>query len=363
MAHHEGDLDADDELDDARSGSDEPPLDADASDAGEPLEVREFIHRGPVQRLDQFLASNLPGRSRSYLKRLIESGYVDLFPPGDRQIKPSLPVRDGVRVELHIPPPLKVTLAPEPIPLEILYQDEHLAVINKQAGLTVHPAPHQPTGTLVNALLYWLDDLSGIAGVERPGIVHRLDKETSGVLLVAKNDVAHQSLARQFKERHVHKTYLAITRGKPRQWEGRIDLPLGRQLNHSIKITTFPPGTTRGRPSITDYRVLETFEGFALVECYPQTGRTHQIRVHLRSQGLPIACDKLYGREKAVWLSSLRNQPRPVDEPPILARHALHAAGISFQHPVTLEEVQFQAPLPEDLLDTLHALQTHRSPR
>ncbi len=357
--------DGGDELSDGDSAFErpEPEVGDQGGSDGEPEPTRYvFVNEGSTRRLDVFLQERLPDHSRSYLKRLIDTGYASLQPGGARDPKPSLPVRHGVTVELVIPPPLKVTLRPEPIPLDFIYQDEHLAVINKPAGLTVHPAPHQPGGTLVNALLHCLEgELSGIAGVERPGIVHRLDKETSGALIVAKNDVAHRSLAAQFKERQVHKTYLAIARGKPRDWEGRIDFPLGRSPSHSKKIAVYRPG--EGRAAITDYRVLEVFDGYTLIECYPLTGRTHQIRVHLQASGLPISCDKLYSREKAIYVSNLRGLSRPKSEAPILERHALHAASICFRHPVFREEVSFQAPLATDMLAFLHALQRYRSPR
>jgi 23S rRNA pseudouridine1911/1915/1917 synthase len=209
--------------------------------------------------------------------------------------------------------------------------------------------------------MYWLDDLSGIAGVERPGIVHRLDKETTGVIVVAKHDVAHQSLSHQFRERQVHKTYLAISRGKPMQDEGRMSFPLGRSLTHRKKQTVRNDG--RGRAALTDYRVLETFDGYCLIECYPTTGRTHQIRVHLGTIHLPVACDKLYGREREIHLCQLERKRRPADSQPIMSRHALHAASISFCHPVSREEVSFSAPLHDDMLGLLHALQRYRSPR
>ena len=313
------------------------------------------------ERLDVFIASRLPDYSRAYLQRLIETGYVTFEPPAYKEPKPSLKIRAGQSVRVVIPPPLKVRLRPEAISLEILYEDEALAVVNKPAGLSVHPAPDQLGSTLVNALLYWIRDLSGIAGVERPGIVHRLDKETSGVLVVAKNDRAHHGLAAQFKERTIHKRYQTIVRGEPQQWEGRIDASLGRSPTHSKKMVVRPPG--RGRSAITDYRVLEIFKGYALLECYPVTGRTHQIRVHLASIRLPVAADKLYGRERRILLSDLCPKRRKPDQKLIIERHALHAAGVTFRHPITQEEMTFTAPLEDDMLNLLRTLQTHRSRR
>ena len=312
-------------------------------------------------RLDVFLTSQLPEYSRAYLQRLIDTGYVSFEPPAGKEAKRALKVFPGQTVRVVVPPPLKARLKPEEIPLEFLYEDEHLAVVNKPAGISVHPAADQVGSTLVNALLYWIKDLSSIAGVERPGIVHRLDKETSGVLIVAKNDRAHLSLSAQFKHRKIHKRYIALVRGKPQHWEGRIDFPLGKSRSHSKKMVVRTNGT--GRTAITDYRVLEIFDGYALVECYPLTGRTHQIRVHFTSLQLPVASDKLYGRERKVYLSDLRSKNRKSEEKPIIERQALHAASITFRHPVSQEEVSFNAPLADDMLRLLHALQTHRSPR
>ena len=322
--------------------------------------VFELVNDGQSRRLDQFLTERLPQYSRAYLQKLIEEGYVTV--PGlQRDVKSSTRIPRGTAVRCNVPPPRKPDMRPREIPLEILYQDEHLAVINKPAGLAVHPAPSQVGDTLVNALLYWLDDLSGIGGEERPGIVHRLDKETSGVLLVAKHDFAHRALALQFKERTIHKTYIAISRGEPRRWEGRMDYSLGRSYTHSKKQMVRMDGT--GREAITDYQVLEAFRGYCLLELYPKTGRTHQIRVHLASESLPIVCDKLYGRDKRVFLSDLRGRTREPEEKPLLERHALHAASISFLHPLTREEMVFAAGLPSDMHRLLKSLESYRSLR
>lgn len=321
--------------------------------------VFRFENDGESQRLDIFVSSRLEDYSRAYLQRLIETGYVTLEPPRNRTPRPSTKVSTGQGVRVVIPPPLKLRLQPEPIPLEILYEDEWLAVVNKPAGLAVHPAPDQLGSTLVNALLYWLEGLSGIAGVERPGIVHRLDRETSGLLVVAKNDRAHHGLAAQFKERKIHKCYIAIVRGEPGHWEGRIDAAIGRSRTNNKKMETRFRGP--GRSAVTDYRVLEIFKGYAILECYPMTGRTHQIRVHLASIRLPVAADKLYGREKRILLSNLTRKRRESNEEPIIQRHALHAAGLGFRHPLTQEEMTFSAPLEDDMVNLLKALQTYRS--
>jgi len=302
----------------------------------------------------------MPGHSRAFLQRLIAEGHV-LVSPCSRDVKSALKVHRGVVVRVEIPGPRKTDLTPQDIPIEVFYEDEHLAVIDKPAGLAVHPAPDQPTHTLVNALLFKLRDLSSIGGEERPGIVHRLDKETSGVLVVAKNDFAHRVISTQFKERIVRKTYLAIVRGEPEAWEGRIDKPLGRSYTHTKKQMVRMDDS--GREAVTDYRVLEKYKGYALIECYPHTGRTHQIRVHFASLRLPVACDKLYGREKRIFLSDIRETSAEADEHALMERHALHAAGITFRHPVTREEMSFSSHLHADMHALLKALERHRSYR
>ncbi len=338
-------------------GSESAPAGGETPEA---IRTYELVNSGSAVRVDQFLADQLPQHSRAHLQKLIEEGYVAI-PALRRDVKPSTKVPSGYEVHCTVPPPRKPDLTAKEIPLEILFEDEHLAVIDKPAGLAVHPAPSQTGPTLVNALLYWLDDLSGIGGEERPGIVHRLDKETSGVLLVAKSDFSHRALSLQFKERTVHKTYLAIARGVPERWEGRIDYALGRSYTHSKKQMIRTDGT--GREALTDYRVLEAFDGYALVELYPKSGRTHQIRVHLASLHLPVAADKLYGREKQIYRTDLQRRGRESNEEPLIARQALHAASISFRHPLTRDEMTFSAPLHRDMLDLLHALHQYRARR
>jgi len=319
--------------------------------------VFKFHNDGQPKRLDLFLCEKIPDYSRSLLQKLIDEGHVTMDPT-PRTVKRSLKVPAGASVQVVVPPPRKLNLAPVDIPIRIIYQDPQIAVIDKPANLAVHPSANQTCNTLVNALLHHLSDLSSIGGVERPGIVHRLDRETSGVLVVAKNDFAHNALARQFKERIVHKTYIAIVRGEPVEWEGRVDMPLGRSHTHTKKQMVRKHGT--GKEAVTDYRVLEKYRGYALLEVYPHTGRTHQIRVHLLSLRLPIACDKLYGREKRIYLSDLCEVPRGDDEVPLLERQALHAVSISLRHPVTREEMVFSAGLHPDMLQLLKALERHR---
>jgi 23S rRNA pseudouridine1911/1915/1917 synthase len=282
-------------------------------------------------RLDQFLAKRLPEFSRSRLQRLIRTGFVRL---NNAITRPRQVVRDGDRIELAEPPLEKIETLPEQIPLEVLFEDDDLIVINKPAGLVVHPGAGHREHTLVNALLNHCTTLSGIGGKERPGIVHRLDKETSGCLVAAKNDLAHQALSKQFAERTVEKMYLALVAGKLRKVTGVIDEKIGRHPVHRQRMTATASG---GRPAKTAYRVVRSSECASLVECRLYSGRTHQIRVHLHHLGHPVLGDKLYASRLA------RDFPRQM----------LHAWKLGFQHPRTQEWKSFEAPLPDDFNDAL----------
>ncbi|MFV0416119.1 MAG: RluA family pseudouridine synthase [Chthoniobacterales bacterium] len=279
------------------------------------------------QRLDHCLSRSFPDISRSRLQQRIRRHAIRL---NGAPAKPSdiLSAGDEITMDPEAEP-VSVGLTPEDIPLEILFEDSDLLVIDKPAGMVVHPGAGNLTGTLVHAVLHHCDDLSGIGGEERPGIVHRLDKETSGCLIIAKNDLAHQNLARQFADRTIKKTYLAITDGAPRRMEDTLHTLIGRHRVHRQKMSVVPDGG-RGREAVTWYRVLEkNSAGAALVACCPKTGRTHQIRVHLRHLGTPIAGDSVYGK-RGKW-----------------DRHLLHAWQISFTHPVTKKTMYFTAPVPE----------------
>ncbi len=338
-----------------------PPTPQASEPSGEHQElVLEFRHHAERQRLDLFLCSQLPGRSRAFIQKLIEEKNVSIEgEQGPRGLKASFLVPPGAVVRVTIPPPRKLDLEPRDIPIEILYQDPDVVVVNKPPGLVVHPSPNQDENTLVHALLFHLKDLSGIGGEERPGIVHRLDRDTSGVLLVAKTDRAHHQLSTQFKSRTIQKTYWAIVRGEPLAAEGRLDLPIGRSYYHRKKMMV---RADRGsREAVTDYRVLESFDGYALVEVQPKTGRTHQIRVHMAKIRLPVACDSLYGKEKRILHSEITRGPREALEEPVIARQALHARSIEFVHPVGGERLRFEAPLPADMARLLDDLRAHRA--
>jgi 23S rRNA pseudouridine1911/1915/1917 synthase len=284
------------------------------------------------ERLDVFVARLMPDLTRSRVKKLIDEGHVRV---DDEHAKAGVRLEPGQRVIVDVPAPSASSAEAEEISLDILYEDEDIVVVNKPAGMTVHPAPGHAAHTLVNAILAHCTDLSGIGGVQRPGIVHRLDRDTSGVILVAKNDAAHNALARQLKERSVEKTYLALVEGTPKPAEGVIDAPIARDPRNRQRMAI----VEGGRESITAYRVVERFAGYALVEARPKTGRTHQIRVHLAAIGHPIAGDRVYGHGS-------RDIPRQF----------LHASRVVFTHPRTGERVEFEAPLPPDLAAILARL-------
>jgi len=284
-------------------------------------------------RLDQFLAKQAPQYSRSRLQQLIRGGFVRL---NGASTRPREIVRAGDKIDLIEPPPEKIETRPEPIPLNILFEDEDLLVINKEAGMTVHPGAGQREGTLVNALLSHCDTLSGIGGKERPGIVHRLDKETSGCLVVAKNDRAHQELSKQFAARTVQKIYLALVAGKLRKPAGTIEENIARHPVHRQRMRVT---SVRGRTAKTEYRVIRASDEASLIECRLHTGRTHQVRVHLHHLGHPILGDKLYASRLA------KN----------FTRQMLHAWKLGFQHPRTAAWKYFEAPLPADFNDAIAA--------
>jgi len=282
------------------------------------------------QRLDRFLQMQMPERSRAFLQKLIEQGRVTV---NGQPSKASYKVRVGDGVEVEIPPPRPLATQPEAIPLDVLYEDEDLIVVNKPAGMVVHPAAGNYEHTLVNALLHHCRGrLSGIGGVERPGIVHRLDKGTSGCIVVAKSDLAHDGLVNQFKARKVRKVYWAVCWGTFARHSGRIETVIGRSEHDRQKMSA---RVSRGRAALSEYRVLKQMAAFALVEVTPHTGRTHQIRVHMAHIGHPLVGDAVYGRARASEID--------VDRP------MLHAYKLGFTHPRTGNWLEFEAPVPEDM--------------
>lgn len=308
----------------------------------------EKAHHGT--RLDRFLMGATETMSRTHLQRLIRDGDVTVNDKVTKQ--PSYQLRTGDRVCLTLPPPRPLdTVAPEHIPLDILHEDSHLIVLNKPAGILVHPASGVNSGTLVNALLSHCTDLSGIGGVERPGIVHRLDKDTSGVLVVAKTDVVHRGLSAQFEAHRITRQYIAVVCGVPSATTGTIDACLARSRRDRRRMTTVKTG---GRHAITHYEVLEGYPQFATVQLTLETGRLHQIRVHLQHIGHPVVGDAVYGGEQR----ALNDAGTAALKQALarLKRQALHARYLGFTHPVTGEDLSFATPIPEDMQQVINAL-------
>ncbi len=294
-------------------------------------------------RLDRYVSDHLPDLSRAAAQRLIDDARI--FVDGVTR-KASYRVQAGESITVHVPPPEPATPRAEAIPLDILYEDDDLLVVNKTAGMVVHPAAGHADGTLVNAILAHCPHLS-VGGVERPGIVHRLDSATSGIIVVAKNDAAMCDLQAQFKSRRVHKTYLALVEGHIKPPRGKIDAPIGRDPKQRQKMAVVTRGKTRA--SVTVYRALATLDGYTLVQAEPQTGRTHQIRVHLAFLGFPVVADAIYGKRIRLKNAGQENALG-------LKRQFLHAWKIAFTLPRDGRAVGFTAPLPEDLRAALQAL-------
>jgi 23S rRNA pseudouridine1911/1915/1917 synthase len=302
-------------------------------------------------RLDRLLADAIPGLSRTRLQALIADGFVEI--PGREPIRD--PARRVVAAEVFavvVPPAAPAAPRPQPIPIDVVYEDAHLIIVDKPAGLVVHPAAGNPDGTLVNALLaHCPGGLSGIGGDFRPGIVHRLDKETSGLIVVAKSDEAHLGLVRQFSEHSVERAYHAAVWGVPRPGRGRIDMNVGRCPTNRKKMAVVTRG---GKPAVTQYSVSKAFGGYAsLVECRLATGRTHQIRVHLAAIGHPLLGDAVYGGGR----NRVRTLPEPMRSSfPLLRGQALHAYLIGIRHPVTAERLRFESKLPQQFRALLEFL-------
>jgi 23S rRNA pseudouridine1911/1915/1917 synthase len=322
--------------------------------AGEDADIEAIVTLTAADsggRLDKWLTGQLPERSRSEIQRWIEAGLVTL---GPRPLKASYKVTAGDEISVAIPEPEDYALEPEPIPLDVLYEDADLLVVNKPAGMVVHPAAGNWHGTLVNAVLHHCPDLEGVGGARRPGIVHRLDRDTSGLILVAKNDAAHRNLQAQFKARTVEKTYLALVYGRVRSGRGEINAPIGRDPRQRQRMAVV--SAALGRAAATKYEVVRYYKDqtrrvsasssglnrYTLLICRPLTGRTHQIRVHLAHIGHPVVGDTVYGgRHKSLLLCP---------------RQFLHAERIRFRLPGTGAETEFIAPLPADLQAVLDVL-------
>ena len=301
----------------------------------------QACHR--YDRLDIFLKLQLPHVSRAYAQKLITTGNVAIG--GTVVCRCSNPVISGNIVEMTIPP-MNEEPDSEQLPLEVLYEDAHIAIVNKQPGVPVHPVHARQKGTLVGALLTHIDNLSDIGGVLRPGIVHRLDRDTSGVMVIAKTNVVHMALSTQFKKREVEKHYLALVTGIPAHSSGIINASITRNPRHRTKMTT---SITEGRIAVTHYRVLETWDRWSMVNARPLTGRTHQVRVHLQSIGCFILGDNMYGRKQAR------------DFPIAVPRVMLHALSLAFFHPAQRQWQQYTAPVPPDMQTIIHYLENRNA--
>ncbi len=363
------------------------------AERGETIRILTAAERGAGDRIDRYLARRLAdrGTSRSEVRRWIEAGRVTLDGALVREPDAKVPSTAGRTIEVAVPPPRTRELRPvraAALKVEVLHDDPHVLVLAKPAGLVVHPTPGRLEGTLVSALLYRGGSHSGLGGPERPGLVHRLDRDTSGVIVVARTDEAHRALAAQWKAYEVEKEYLAIVEGEPRLDRGEIDLGLARSRRDRTRVVAVGPGGARGRrgaphpdprprgegertgrgvrAALTRYEVLERYGGLALVRCLPETGRTHQIRVHLaRGRGTPILCDAVYGRRASATREELLSgltRPAAPGSPPVLARQALHARRLAFRHPGDPggRRIELEAPLPKDMEAALEALRTRR---
>jgi 23S rRNA pseudouridine1911/1915/1917 synthase len=307
-------------------------------------------------RLDQYLVSLFPDYSRSVVQRVIDAGGVLV---NDTPAKASYRVRHGDRIRIWPPEPTHDLPVPENIPLDVLYEDEYLAVINKPADMVVHPAKGHWSGTLVNALQYRFSNLSQLNGDYRPGIVHRLDRDTSGVILVAKDEFAHRELSDQFERRKVFKEYVAITAGVLDRDSDYIEGRIGHHPSDRVKMIVTDEEEV-GKEACSYYEVIERFRGFTFCRINPRTGRTHQIRVHLASVGCPVLADKVYGGRDCLKLSDLVQGLEPEADEILFHRQALHASRLRIQHPQSKRIIEAEAPLPPDFVKTLTTLRKHR---
>lgn len=300
----------------------------------ERIELTVAVNSG---RIDKYLADELDNMSRSKIQGLIEEGFIKV---NDQEIKSNYKVQADDQITISIPEAEAIDIIPEDIPLDIIYQDQDLIVLNKEQGMVVHPAPGHKSGTLVNALLYQIDDLSGINGEIRPGIVHRLDKDTSGIMVVAKNDEAHVALSEQLADRSMERTYWALVHGIMPHNQGTVDAPIGRDPRNRQRNAV----VTEGKEAVSHFKLLERFEEYSLLEVQLESGRTHQIRVHLNYIDFPVAGDELYGPRKTLEGKG----------------QFLHARRIGFIHPRTGEKMIFEAELPRIFEEELEFLREHR---
>jgi 23S rRNA pseudouridine1911/1915/1917 synthase len=310
-----------------------------------PVRTLDVPAEARAQRIDVFLTQILDGFSREQIRRAVHEGGAEV---DGRVVRPSYKIRGGQQIRFRVPPPPEDGPVPEPLPLTVLYEDDGLIVVNKRPGMVVHPARGHWSGTLTSALAYHFQSLSDIGGPTRPGIVHRLDRDTSGVMVVAKTNAVHMNLAAQFEARTVEKEYRGIVAGRVDHDRDWIEAPIGRHPFQRDKMA-IRSGHVTSKPAATFYEVLERFATATSMRMLPKTGRTHQIRVHCDYIGHPILCDRLYGGRAEMTGAQLAGGPHVQGEPVVLARQALHAARLELDHPQTGQRMVFEAPLPDDL--------------
>jgi 23S rRNA pseudouridine1911/1915/1917 synthase len=310
------------------------------------------------KRIDRYLASRLPDYSRTFLQKLVKEGAVLV---NGRTVKSSYDIQKGDFISVRVPVLEESKVVPEDIPIDIVYEDDYLMLINKPYDMVVHPAGGHPSGTLVNALAFHCQNLSQVNGPLKAGIVHRLDRDTSGIMLTIKSDAVHSHIAMQFEKRYVKKEYLAVVEGEIMLDSDEISLPIAR---HKIDSQKMAVRHDIGKEAVSIYEVVERFRGYTLVKVMPKTGRTHQIRVHMRAIGHPVVADFMYGSQESCYLSDLLQKEREPEEAPIIERQALHAHRIEFFHPIQNKKMEFEVDLPEDisaLVNTLRDVRPYRN--
>lgn len=302
------------------------------------------------KRIDRYLASRLPDYSRTFVQKLIKEGAVLV---NGHTVKNSYDIQKGDSIYVSLPVFDENKIIPEDIPLDIVFEDNYVMLINKPYDMVVHPAGGHPSGTLVNALAFHCQNLSQVNGPSKPGIVHRLDRDTSGIMLVIKSDVVHSHIAMQFEKRYIKKEYIAVVEGEIMLDSDEIKLPIGR---HKTDRQRMAIRRDIGKEASSVYEVMERFRGYTMVKIMPKTGRTHQIRVHMRSIGHPVVADATYSNQDSLCISDLLQKERETDEIPIIERQALHAHKIEFFHPIQNRKMEFQVDIPPDISNLVKAL-------